>query len=180
MDEVGNLSAITRKLLLLTQADSGEMALHLESISITDVLDELTADLELLTDDVQFVYDIERDLILDADSVLLHQLLNNLLSNAMRYAIHKQGIKISACKRDSDVEILVSNYCKPISISVREKLFERFYRGEPEHTQGITGSGLGLSLAREIARVHGGELILEPTAENIVTFKLRLPQHALI
>ncbi|MFT6925702.1 MAG: two-component system heavy metal sensor histidine kinase CusS [Psychromonas sp.] len=175
LDEVGNLSAITRKLLLLSQADSGSLAIHPTKISITDLLDEMIDDLELLSEQQILHCNIKRDLNLKGDTLLLRQLFNNLLSNAMRYCQPEQGITINASLNGTVIEVFISNHCRPISSHCREHLFDRFYRGEPAHYQGISGSGLGLSLAREIARAHGGDLLLEPTAENVVTLKLSLP-----
>ena len=175
LDEVGQLSAITRKLLLLSQADSGSMALHLETINITDLLDELTSDMELLSDELVLHCSIERELITKGDIVLLRQLLNNLLVNVMRYSLHEKGVTIHASQNESSIEVLISNFCHPISSEVRSQLFDRFYRGEPEQLQGISGSGLGLSLAREIARAHGGDLTLEPGKKDVVAMRLLLP-----
>lgn len=175
LDEVGQLSAITRKLLLLSQADSGSMALHLERVNISELLDELIADMELLSEGLVIHRDIERDLITKADMVLLRQLLNNLLANVMRYCLPEKGVTIQACRNGSSIEVLISNYCIPMSADVRKHLFDRFYRGEPEHTRGVSGSGLGLSLSREIARAHGGDLTLEPGSQDIVLMKFSLP-----
>ena len=175
LDEVGHLSAITRKLLLLSQADAGSMALHLEAINITDLLDELTADMELLSDELVLHCAIEQALIIQGDAVLLRQLLNNVLVNVMRYSLHEKGVTIQAKQNGGQIDVLISNFCLPMSDAVRVKLFERFYRGEPEHMQGLSGSGLGLSLAREIARAHDGELIIEASDKELFTLRLSLP-----
>lgn len=175
LDEVGQLSAITRKLLLLSQADAGSMALHLELINITDLLDVLTADMELLSDELVLHCSIERELVTKGDIVLLRQLLNNLLVNVMRYSLHEKGVTIQARQNESSIEVLISNFCHPMSNEVRSQLFDRFYRGEPEQLQGISGSGLGLSLAREIARAHGGDLTLEPGEKDVFSIRLLLP-----
>ena len=175
LDEVGQLSAITRKLLLLSQADSGSMALHLEPVNISDLLDELIADMELLSEGLVIHRAIDRDLITRADTVLLRQLLNNLLANVMRYSLPEKGVTIQACQNGSSIEVLISNYCRPMSADARKQLFDRFYRGEPEHARGVSGSGLGLSLSREIARAHGGDLSLEPSPQDIVLMKFSLP-----
>ncbi|WP_372965000.1 ATP-binding protein [Marinobacter sp.] len=175
LDEVGHLSAITRKLLLLSQADARSMALHLEPVNITELMDELIADMELLSEDLVIHRSIERNLITKADRVLLRQLLNNLLANVIRYSLPEKGVTIEACEQESAIEVRISNYCHPMSENVRNQLFDRFYRGEPEHTQGISGSGLGLSLSREIARAHGGDLTLEQSSQDIVFIKLFIP-----
>ncbi|WP_417228135.1 ATP-binding protein [Amphritea sp.] len=175
LDEVGHLSAITRKLLLLSQADSGSMALHLEPINMTDLLDELTADMELLSEALVLHCSIDRGLITKGDSVLLTQLLNNLLVNVMHYSLPEKGVMINASENGSTIEVVISNACLPLSEQVRSQLFERFYRGESAQIQGASGSGLGLSLAREIARAHDGDLLLEPSAQDVVVMKLVLP-----
>jgi len=175
LDEVGHLSAITRKLLLLSQADSGSMALHFELINMSDLLDELVADMELLADDLVLNCLIERDLMLRGDSVLMNQLLNNLLVNMIRYSLHEKGVTVQAKKIESSVEVCISNFCLPMSDKIRSQLFDRFYRGEADQLQGISGSGLGLSLAREIARAHNGDLLLEPSMKDVFAIKLLLP-----
>ena len=63
-----------------------------------------------------------------------------------------------------------------ISADIRARFFERFFRGDPAHNSQVEGSGLGLSLSREIARAHGGELSLEAGPLNEVTLKLSLPE----
>lgn len=175
LDEVGQLSAITRKLLLLSQADAGSMALHLEPMDISELLDELISDMELLSERLVIHRDIERDLIARVDIVLVRQLLNNLLANVMRYSLPDRAVTIQARQNGSFIEVLISNYCIPMSDDVRKHLFDRFFRGGPEHTCGVSGSGLGLSLSREIARAHGGDLSLEPSSQEIVLMKLSLP-----
>ena len=175
LDEVGQLAAITRKLLLLSQADSGSMALHREPVDITELLDELIADMELLEDGLEVECDLEQGLATRADLVLLRQLLNNLLVNVIRYALPGGEVSVRASQKNGAIEVLISNGCLPMTAAVREQLFDRFYRGEPEHAKGVSGSGLGLSLSREIARAHGGDLTLEPSAEDRFVMKLFLP-----
>jgi len=175
LDEVNHLSAITRKLLLLSQADACAMALHLQPVNISELLQELSDDMGLLFEDLSLECKIQPSLIIKADLVLLTQLLNNLLVNVMRYSIHEQGGTIQATQDKQGILLLISNTCYPISTDTREHLFERFYRGELAQSQARTGSGLGLSLSREIARAHGGELTLEPSTLDVVTMKLFLP-----
>ncbi|GLS90127.1 hypothetical protein GCM10007916_11940 [Psychromonas marina] len=175
LDEVGHLSAITRKLLLLSQADSCSMALHLEAINMAELLDELTGDMELLSDGLVLHCEIEQPLYFKGDIVLLRQLLNNLLVNVIRYSLQEKGVTIEAKRSDDVIEVLISNFCVAMKSEVREQLFDRFYRGEPEQMQGISGSGLGLSLAREIARAHGGDLTLQASKEDVVVMRLSLP-----
>ena len=109
------------------------------------------------------------------DKVLLQQLLNNLLSNAVRYSSAGGTISVIARQVDSSVEVLVKNTCLPIADSQRKDFFKRFHRGDAAHNRQVDGHGLGLSLALEIARAHGGTLTLEPGSDTEVCLKLVLP-----
>jgi two-component system, OmpR family, heavy metal sensor histidine kinase CusS len=174
LDEVGRMSAITRKLLLLSRADAGRLALHLEPINLTELLDALIADAQLLVENQLLQSDIGRSLKIEGDEVLLRQLFNNLISNAVRYCPAGGWIKVSARLLPGGIEVLFSNRSHPIAAEDRRRFFDRFYRGNAAHNRQIDGSGLGLSLAREIARAHGGDLTLLASPVDEVTLKLSL------
>ncbi|WP_238361157.1 response regulator [Iningainema tapete] len=109
------------------------------------------------------------------DRDLLTQILQNLLSNAIKYNLPAGGIKIRAYLQETTVLISISNSSQDIPTNERERIFDRFYRGDPSRTRKVDGVGLGLSLAREIARFHGGDLTLNPTPSGWTTFTLSLP-----
>ena len=175
LDEVGRLSAITRKLLLLSQADAGQLALHMTAFELNPLLETLIDDVQLQLSAQQLACKIEPGLRLRADSVLLNQLLNNLLSNAVRYSRADGWIRVGARRWMNGIEINVANQCQPVGHEQRQRFFERFYRGDAAHNRSIDGSGLGLSLAVEIARAHRGRLTLDDTAADEVSLRLWLP-----
>ena len=174
LDEVGRMSAITRKLLLLSRADAGRLALHLEPINLTELLDTLISDAQLLVEDQLLQSEIERNLEIDGDALLLRQLFNNLISNAVRYCPAGGWIKVTARALPGGIEVGFANRSYPIAAEDRSRFFDRFYRGDSAHNRKIDGSGLGLSLAREIARAHGGDLTLLPGPIDEVTIALWL------
>jgi signal transduction histidine kinase len=69
----------------------------------------------------------------------------------------------------------ISNATKPDSEIEPARLFERFYRGDKAHSRKVEGVGLGLSIAREIARAHQGDLVLHELRPDFVSFVLTLP-----
>ncbi|MBB5204762.1 heavy metal sensor kinase [Inhella inkyongensis] len=174
LDEVARLTGITRKLLLLSQADAGRLALSPERV-------DLSAELAQLADDARMVarqqlrVDIEAGLQLQADALLLRQLLNNLMGNALRHGRPEGWIALHAAREGEGVAVHLRNDCAPLNAAVRERLFERFYRADPAHGRQVEGSGLGLSLAREIARAHGGDLSLEASPDDELALRLWLP-----
>jgi heavy metal sensor kinase len=175
LDELGRLKGVTRKLLLLSQADAGHLALHRKRVDLTDLLNTLVTDARMLVSDQQVTSAIEPGLFVTGDELLLRQLLNNLVSNAVRYCKSGGWINVAGRRDQSAIEITFANAADPIPAAKRARLFDRFYRLDPARNRQSEGAGLGLSLAREIARAHGGDLTLEPSPTDTVTLKLRLP-----
>ncbi|NES95518.1 MAG: HAMP domain-containing protein [Desertifilum sp. SIO1I2] len=174
LDEVHRLSAIVRKLLLLSLADAGQMSLHRTKIDLSSLLAEMLEDIELLAPDLEVQAKIAPGLDVWGDRDLLIQVLQNLISNAIKYNLPKGWIQITANRHTQGVSIRVSNASNEIAQSDRDRIFERFYRGDPARTRQVEGLGLGLSLAREIARSHQGDLTLDPPLPGQTCFTLTL------
>lgn len=175
LDEVRHLSTISRKLLLLSQADAGRLNVYREDFDLSAALEDLIEDTRMLAPHLQVSGIIEPKLTISVDSSLLRQVLHNLISNAIKYNEPDGWIHLLAQQSTEGVEIQVSNTTTGIAPNDRELIFERFYRADPSHSKHIEGVGLGLSVAREIARAHGGDLILQDVRASSVTFSLRLP-----
>lgn len=176
LDEVSRLASISRKLLLLSQADAGRLALRPGRVDLGAMLRDRIADARMLQVDAQISTRIEDGLQLLADEELLGQVLNNLLANALRYTTGGGRIDIQARAATAGIEVRFANSTRPIPLAERSQFFERFYRGDPSRNRGVDGHGLGLSLSRGIARAHGGDLVLEPSAETEVVLCLTLPR----
>lgn len=180
LDEVRRLSVISRKLLLLSQADAGRLNVFRETVDFSKVLEELLEDTRMLAPSLNIDGDIEASTTIQADGSLLRQVLHNLISNAIKYNLLEGGwIRISTSITGQWLEVLVSNSSAGIAIGDRSKIFERFFRGDSTHNRHIDGVGLGLSVSREIARAHGGDLLLKDTEAGQVTFSLLLPVAAI-
>jgi signal transduction histidine kinase len=176
LDEVGRLASISRKLLLLSQADAGRLALLRTRVDLSGMLNERIADAQMLGLEAAISADIADGLSLEADEQLLGQVLNNVLGNAIRYTPPGGQIRVRARSTKSGVEVLFCNTAQRLSQADRSRFFERFYRGNAARNREADGHGLGLSLSRVIARAHGGDLTLEPGAESEVVLRLTLPK----
>ena len=176
LDEVGRLTGITRKLLLLSQADAGRLALHKERVDLSAMLTDLVSDVQMLLQGQSLRSDIEPGLAVEGDAVLLRQMFNNLVSNAARHGAPGGWITLRALIDGDGIQVNVANACARLGAEQRARFFERFYRADPSRSREVDGTGLGLSLAREIARAHGGELVLDATPEDVVSLCVRLPR----
>ncbi|MDQ5910519.1 MAG: two-component system, OmpR family, heavy metal sensor histidine kinase CusS [Pseudomonadota bacterium] len=175
LDEVRRLAIVSRKLLLLSQADAGRLRLQRAPFNLSAALDELLEDARMLGPTLDMTGEIAPDLIVQADANLLRQVLYNLISNALKYNLENGWIRMSATKSADRIEMMVANASPGIPAADRDRIFERFYRADPARSREIEGFGLGLSVSREIARAHGGDLLLQAAPDHETRFILILP-----
>jgi signal transduction histidine kinase len=115
---------------------------------------------------------------INGDQDALAQILVNLLSNAEKYGADRKEVMLEVTQESTPVpyvQINISDRGLGVPPGCEEKIFEKFYRAHDSLNSGIQGSGLGLTLARQIARVHGGEVVYEPRNGGGSRFCLRLP-----
>ena len=177
MDEVERLISITNKLLMLSQADAGRRAIHKETIRLNDLVDHLVEDYANYRPDIEITKNLQRNMELVGDKDLITQLILNLFSNAFKYNFSGGKVLFNASSNATHITLNISNTTHLSAAGLDERVFERFYRhlgsnqNEPNLQQ---GSGLGLSLCREIAIAHGGDLEIRRFVNQIVTFSCRL------
>jgi len=174
-DEIDRLSSITQKLLLLAQADGGQLKLDFEFINVSDVLDELVEDMSLLDPPIITRGKIQKKLMFETDRALFQQLTNNLFTNAVKYNVPNGWIDITAWTEKNRLHMKLSNPTDSISEEFASKAFDRFSRGDGAHNRKVDGTGLGLSLCREIAHAHQGELSFDVFDQRIVTVEFTAP-----
>ena len=175
LDEVRRLSGISRKLLLLSQADAAQLRLQLAPVDLSTALLDLAEDTRMLAPTLQVSAEVPPGIAVNADENLLTQILHNLISNAIKYNVEGGWIRIGASRTPREVSVLVSNASAGIEAEDRVRLFERFYRADGAHGRRVDGVGLGLSLSRELARAHGGTLELNVAEDRSVELTLTLP-----
>jgi hypothetical protein len=135
-------------------------------------LEHVVAELEVAFPDRTIVADFDLRSPVKCDRVRLSQLFSNLLANALTHGSPGDPVRVRASTEDDGFHLTVSNGGEPIPRAVLEHLFHPFFRGAVRPSQ--QGLGLGLYIAREIARAHGGtlEAVSTPT---VTTFTLRMP-----
>jgi two-component system sensor histidine kinase TctE len=112
---------------------------------------------------------------LAADRAFISMIMQNLLDNAVKYTIAGGCICIRARTTNGSVEVTVENNGEPIPPERRPHIFDRFHRAGSDGK--TSGHGLGLSIARELAAAHGGELVLVRSDTEWTEFRLRLPRN---
>jgi len=179
LDETSRLGAISEKLLLLSRADAGRLDLDLARTDLSALLNEALEEAQLIGENAMLNIEasIEPDVIIRADTDRIMQVLRNLLENAVKYNRSNGWVRVKLTRDDDEVRVRIENTGATLRADQKAQIFERFYRGEmhrPAH-----GHGLGLNLAREIARAHGGDVVLVASENDATVFELRLPRESL-
>ena len=173
-DEVERLISITNKLVTLSQADGDNFNIDRQPIKLFDLVAVMGDDVQSLVPHLQFEYSINPEIKILADPNLFQQLLNNLISNAIKYTPPQGLIKFNAKVFGDIVEFSMANTTYLSLDGLDDRVFHRFYRhfnSDDTSIQKPKGDGLGLSLCQEIAHAHGGTLTLHKGPGQWVTFK---------
>lgn len=176
LEETQRLKTITRSLLLLAQADACQLKLALEPVALTAELEAMIEDARVLAVDARLQFDVELppQLRVEADRALLHTAMFNLITNAIKYNEPDGKVSLRLEAVNSQIIFTVCNAGPGIPMDEQPRIFDRFYRVSHASGPRIDGIGLGLSLAREIVRAHGGELTLKESRPGMTCFQLAL------
>lgn len=174
-DEIERLILITEKLLLLSRADANSLKLALSRVNISDLLSELVQDAHSFHPNLSIKHKIQKDVVWHCDQQLVHQLVQNLYTNAVKYNIPDGWISIQLTSSENQLRLTIENPALEIAEDLATRGFERFYRGDASRTRDVDGFGLGLSICQEIARVHQGSLTLTTTHNHTVQLTLTAP-----
>jgi signal transduction histidine kinase len=140
--------------------------------SIERILDQVIAELRSNHPDRAIETDFDLTKPVNCDGQRIAQLFSNLLGNAITHGSAAGPIEVHAATREGMFELSVTNSGEPIPPQARERLFQPFYRGGAPSS--MRGLGLGLYIASEIARAHGGTLDVESSARE-TRFTFRMP-----
>ncbi len=171
---VNRLTTLMRDLLDSSRLEHGIFALDVQPTDLGELVRQTCAG--LTTDEVPIRVEAPVDLLVTVDADRVRQALENLLTNALKYApagtavTAEVGTEAAAESGGAWVVITVADQGPGIPLELRSRLFDRFARGP-----GSTGLGLGLYLASRVAAAHGGTLTLDPESAVGARFSLRLP-----
>ena len=154
------LTGVVEDLLLLSRMDAGKLRLNLKTVDLAQLVEEWTDDLEAMPEaaDLRVQADIPAHLQVAGEKRFTSQIVHNLLDNARKYNRRGGIIRINVRQTNNQIELRVANTGRGIPQEEQPYIFERFYRAGDGNE--VSGHGLGLNLARELMRLHGGDLRL--------------------
>ncbi|MEI8042742.1 MAG: ATP-binding protein [Verrucomicrobiota bacterium] len=178
LEETQRLKTITRGLLLLAQADGGQLKLAAGAVDLSALLEAAIEDARILAADASLRFDVNLPpgLRVEADRALLQMAILNLLGNAVKYSEAGGSVSVTLAADGSQLLLTLCNSGLGIPPADQPRVFDRFYR--VNRSPATDGLGLGLSLAREIVHAHHGQLLLKESRPGCTCFMLSLPSLA--
>jgi signal transduction histidine kinase len=176
IDDHRRLATICERLLLLSRSDAGQLRLELQPIDLVELAEAAIEDARTLAEPRGITVEakLPAGAPCNGEPVYLMQVFLNVLVNAVKYNREGGRVSVELRAEPSHWSIVIGNTGPGIAPAEAAHVFRRFYRTPGARADG--GNGLGLSLSRELARAHGGELTLLKSADDWTEFLLVLPR----
>lgn len=178
LSQTERLSRLIEQLLELSRLESGELPLQREDLPLAPLVMQVLSEIDVARSDSGVVVESElpEDLpAVDADRERVHQVLFNLLDNAVRFTPSGGAVTVSAQRQNGSVEVQVADTGVGIPPEHLPRLFERFYRADPARSREDGGTGIGLAIARSVVEAHGGHIRAESELGKGSIFTFDLP-----
>ena len=177
-----HLLALINDILDLAKIEAGRMPLHLDDVTLGDIMTEISQQIEPMVKKKNLTLNIElpsRELILHTDRTKVKQILLNLLSNAVKFT-HQGGISVTILKDDEDLRFDVRDSGIGIRESDLDSIWEDFRQVDQSRTREFGGTGLGLSITRKLVDALGGHVFAESVFGKGSTFTVVLPIRSVV
>ena len=172
------LSRIVNDMFMLARADSGQYPLRKRTVYLNDLLEEVARAGMVLAANRSATVEVANlpEAVFHGDEDLLRQMLLNLVDNAVKFTPRNGAVELSLERREHEYLLSVADTGPGIPAEARHHIFERFYRVDKARTRAEDGgAGLGLAIARWIARAHDGNIELGDSGDTGARFIVRLP-----
>lgn len=175
-DEVNNMSSLINDILMISRLENKDVdvikhPVHLEPL-VNEILDTMQVEINKkhLTVNKELA-----DITYISNHQHMHQLLSNLITNAIKYNVEDGSITIRACQIEHNIIIEVSDTGRGISKIDQGRVFERFFRCDQGRDKETGGTGLGLAIVKHIVQYYRGNITLSSKINQGTTFKVVLP-----
>ena len=177
-EQAGLLGNLTTRLLTTARLDAGEVKIHATQVDVAPLIEEVVASLGDCLASVKVAIDIpDERMVLDCDRQLMVMLLTQYIDNACKYSIFGSTVTIRAEKTRAEIVFSVRSFGPVIPINDRERIFDRYYRSTALPSR-AAGTGIGLSIAKRVALIHGGSVWVTSDEAAGTTFYAAIPATA--
>lgn len=177
--EADRMAFLVRDLLQLSRFDNKQIKLNYSDFNACEFIKECIRQSKILAENKQqrlYFDEPNKDFIIHGDRDRINQVMNNILSNAIKYSLNQAEIKVTT-EEDSEYYIIkVKDTGMGIQKEDLARIFERFYRVDKARSRAMGGTGLGLAIAKEIMESHGGKIIAQSEYGKGTTMILYFPK----
>ena len=174
--QVERLGRLVQQLLDLSRLESGTLALDLRQFEIVPMLELALRETRLHAGSITLEVEVvPQPFSLEADDERLHQVVANLVANAVRHSPPTGHVLVRATASDGGAVLEVIDEGPGIPDSETTRVFERFYRADSARSSRDGGSGLGLAIAQWIVELHGGDIRVERNQPHGCRMVVRIP-----
>jgi signal transduction histidine kinase len=176
--ETARLTRLINNILDFARMEKGEKKYRFELCDIGNITRDAVESYRPQLEEHGFKVEMQipdEHLSVKGDCDALAQIVLNLLSNAEKYSGERKEIRVEIERAADTIEVRVMDRGLGVPAGSAEKIFEQFYRAHDALNSGIQGSGLGLTLSRQIARAHGGDVLYRARDGGGSVFIVRLP-----
>ena len=159
---IERLSRLVDQLLELSQFESGAIRIDRQNFLLSEAVEDAAAEVRPVNTGVRIVADVDNALAGVGDPERIHEILTNLLTNAVRHSPAGAEVRVRGAPVPGGIRIEVSDEGTGVPAGDVERIFDRFYRVDAARRSGSGGAGLGLAIARSIVELHGGSIWAEP------------------
>ncbi|MBP8626593.1 MAG: heavy metal sensor histidine kinase [Syntrophorhabdaceae bacterium] len=176
LEEIDRMTSIIDDLLLLSKADSKDISLKTEEISLKDLIIDVCLDMQIFAKNkgVKLILGNIDEVRLQGDELKLRRMLCNIIENGIKYTPEGGKVEVYSSSSNGYININIRDNGIGISESDIKFIFDRFYRGDKSRRR-ESGSGLGLSISKWIAEAHGGSIEATSSPSQGSLFTVRLP-----
>ncbi len=179
--ESRRLERMVGDMLSISEIEAGTLTLHMGDARLGQLIEDLRQDFQVQAKDkeIKLTFNVPPKLpVIHADRDKLMLTLGNLIGNALKYTPQGGEVTVSVKTPTGQLVVDVTDSGIGIAPEEQELVFERFYRSKDQRVEKITGTGLGLALARQVARLHAGDITINSQLNKGSTFTLSLPTGA--
>lgn len=173
-ENLERLNQLLKDLIDISQIEARQLRLSFRYIDINDVIEKVIEDIKLIAQhkniQIQFIKDDSLKELVWADKERLHQILYNLIDNALRHNPPDTLVKVYYKKVNSSVRIFIEDNGIGIPDDDLPRIFERFYRVNKERSRESGGTGLGLSIVKHLVEAHGSKIYVKSKVGEGTTF----------
>lgn len=179
--EVIRLGRVVEEVLSVSEIEAGSLKVNRNDVRVDELIAKIEDEYRPQAEkkNIALSFDLPPKLtVVQGDREKITLAIHNLLGNALKYTPAGGEVRVEVLEVNHELLVNVADTGIGISEDEIGKVFEKFYRADDQRLADIGGSGLGLALAREVIRLHGGDITLQSTLNQGSTFTLRLPVNA--